>query len=471
MQCRLGAYLIIAFASLPWQSAAAGSMPEIKISARNTVPACVTPGRLMDYLRSRNPQIDPRFDGIATEYMRAGEQLGVRWDFAFYQMIIETGALSFKRGNRSGDVKPTQNNFAGLGASGGGERGESFKDIATGIRAHLEHLLLYAGEKLENPVAERTRKVQEWGILTKWQAKFNRPLTYGDLAAQWAPGTNSYGKMLEAIADRFGEICDKPDPHPELVAQARGWPDKALATSDPKVIDAKADRQSGAELARRAIEDGKNEQNDQRSALGAQAGADVNPPVPFRVLNSAAAEPNAQPNAQPGAPPIDNAAKADTKVLASKSLSKAETRPEARLDARPDLRSDSSQASNAESKAKSAAAQGLPTKALPPVDKQPAAVRLASAAGTAKALVEATPPATGQKCRVWTASYGGQKAMIIRSVIDAMVNYTVLDVNEGSEAREAEAFIQAYAKEGSIAGEFGTQSQALDKAFELCPEG
>ena len=73
---------------------------------------------------------------------------------------------------------------------------------------------------------------------------------------------------------------------------------------------------------------------------------------------------------------------------------------------------------------------------------------MASAAGAAKPLV---PPAgtPAQKCRVWTASYGGQKALIIKSVIDKVVNYTVLDVNEGAEKREADAFISAYAKEGA----------------------
>ncbi len=83
----------------------------------------------------------------------------------------------------------------------------------------------------------------------------------------------------------------------------------------------------------------------------------------------------------------------------------------------------------------------------------------------------ATPPAANQRCRVWTASYGGQKAMIIQSVIDQVVNFTVLDVNEGSATREAEAFISAYAKNGKIAGMYGSQALALDKAFELCPEG
>ena len=33
------------------------------------------------------------------------------------------------------------------------------------------------------------------------------------------------------------------------------------------------------------------------------------------------------------------------------------------------------------------------------------------------------------------------------------VNYTVLDVNEGAEKRETEAFIQAYAKGGQLVAE------------------
>ncbi len=104
---------------------------------------------------------------------------------------------------------------------------------------------------------------------------------------------------------------------------------------------------------------------------------------------------------------------------------------------------------------------------------EPPAFQVASAAGAAKqaAPAQAAPPAAGQKCRVWTASYGGQKALIIRSVIDKVVNYTVLDVNDGAEKREADAFIAAYAKDGTITGEFPSQTQALDKAFELCPEG
>jgi hypothetical protein len=90
----VGAYFLVAFVSVPLQVAAAGPMPDIKTGGQNAVPECVTPGRLLEYLKSRNPELNPRLESVPTEYMRLGEDLGVRWDYAFYQMILETGALS-----------------------------------------------------------------------------------------------------------------------------------------------------------------------------------------------------------------------------------------------------------------------------------------------------------------------------------------------------------------------------------------
>ncbi len=82
------------------------------------------------------------------------------------------------------------------------------------------------------------------------------------------------------------------------------------------------------------------------------------------------------------------------------------------------------------------------------------------------------PAAKGPaKCKVWTASYGGQRAILIKASTNGTVNYTVLDVNEASEKREVDAYIAAYAKGGEKVGAFPNQTQALDKAFRLCPEG
>jgi hypothetical protein len=429
MQRRVqGAYFLIAFVSAPLHFASAEGLPDIRATAGNPVPACATPGRMMAYLKSRNPEVNPRFDSIATEYMRHGEMLGVRWDYAFYQMIIETGSLSYRR-----DVKPTQNNFAGLGATGGGEPGESFKDIGAGVRAHLEHLLLYAGERIDSPVAERTRKVQEWGVLAKWQAGFKRPINFSDLAAQWAPGSRGYIKMLEVIGERFEEFCAQPDPRPQLVQEARAG---QKARAETRIAEASLERPSGADLARRAVDEGKARENDRRLALGAQEMASKGSSIGFKLLNSADQDQSPSPQTTASLPAQPLAAATDASPKMKDAKAKAQTNPSGG--------------------------------AKVPGSQPP--FQVASAAGAAKPLVSQGSPAA-QKCRVWTASYGGQKAMIIRSMVDRIVNYTVLDVNEGAEKREADAFISAYAKEGVIAGEFGSQAQALDKAFELCPEG
>jgi hypothetical protein len=323
-------------------------------------------------------------------------------------MLLETGNLGF-RGNhgRRGDVSPRQNNFAGLGATGRGNPGESFPDVPTGVLAHLQHVLLYSGETIENPVAERTRKVQEWGILKSMQRRARGSVTFRDLARKWAPGSD-YVSGLESIAERFREnFCDRPDPHPEWVAEARGTgAAPAVAAARSEINEPESGRVSGAELARRAIEDGRTAEDEQRSGLGVGAS-----PPSYSILNSPASEP-----ASPETP--------------------------------------------------KAADQGT-------------SVTMASAAGTIgtsspRSAPQNKPqhgPKGAKSCRVWTASYGGQKALIIRVNSDKGTDFTVLDVNEGAEKREAEAYISAYAKGGAIEAEFASQSQALEKAFELCPEG
>ncbi|MGD9806350.1 MAG: glucosaminidase domain-containing protein [Hyphomicrobiaceae bacterium] len=390
---------------------ALADVPAIKTSARNHVEACVTPGRLTAFLKSRNERLDPRFEKIAVEYMRHGERLGLRWDYAFYQMLLETGYLSFRGDHgRRGDVSPRQNNFAGMGATGKGAPGESFPDVSTGVLAHLQHVLIYAGETVENPVADRTRKVQEWGILKSMQRRARGSVTFRHLAQKWAPGSD-YVSGLESIADRFRNgFCDIPDPHPEWIAEARGTtPKTAMADAVPE----EPDRVSGAELARRAITDGKAAEDDQRSGLGVGAPETgrpaATPPPTYSILNAPETEAAAPPAAPDKAPPV---------TMASAAASIGTTSPRASSPSKPQ--------------------QGA----------KPAA-----------------------SCRVWTASYGGQKALIIRVNSDKGTDFTVLDVNEGAEKREAEAYIAAYAKGGAIEAEFGSQAQALDKAFELCPEG
>ena len=152
MKSRIAAPLLIAIAALAPTAALAEKLPAIKASAKNAVPACATPGRMLSLLKARNPQPRcPLRDDRHASTCATARSWASGGTIAFYQMIVETGALTYRNGNKPGDVKPAQNNFAGLGATGKGERGEAFKDISSGVRAHLQHLLMYAGERVERP--------------------------------------------------------------------------------------------------------------------------------------------------------------------------------------------------------------------------------------------------------------------------------------------------------------------------------
>lgn len=429
MNCRVGAAFLLAPYVLVAAPVMAAQLPPIKATIANPVPACATPGRLDAFLKSRNPKLADKFETIAVEYMRHGEALGLRWDIAFFQMLVETGNLTFH-----GDVDIKQNNFAGLGATGHHESGETFKDVTTGARAHLEHVLMYSGAKIDNPVAERTRKVQEWGVLTSWQKSINGPMTYQQLAQQWAPKSRRYARDIESVADSFYDgACKEPDPRPELVAMARG--DKPVGGVEVDYSDASqaTPAKTGAEIARRSIEEARAEDTP-RSSLGATA---------LAKAGAATLASDGQPSAEAAAKPAP---------AAFKLLNPAKPEGEA-------------------AGAKSAVQTPPPaTTATAPGDK-PATVQTASAAQTAHALSPAPAAVVKTKCNVFTASYGGQKAIIIKASAPDAVNYTVLDVNEGAEKREAEAYIAAYAKGGEKVAEFDTSEKALNKAFELCPEG
>ncbi len=433
------------------------TLPPIKTTSSNTVPECVTPGRLTAFLRDRNQRLSTEHAKIAVEYMRHGEALGMRWDYAFFQMVIETGYLTFERSKgRHGDVRPTQNNFAGLGATGRGVSGESFPDVSTGVLAHLQHVLMYSGEPIEAPVAERTRKVIEWRVLDDWRASLKGPMTYADLAQKWA-NTKSYADAIATHAGIFEQrYCNAPDPAPELLAEARPQrtePAHAVAEAKPAATsDADTGRPAvspGRELAQRAIDEARARGDNRRSALGAGglgALADRAEPSPAVETPAAAAQDR---DTTTQASPLMQAASAVGSILRSM----AQQPP---LDPRDDTPAAAAPAMTPP------AGQGQ-AKVAPPVTQAKAA--------PAKITPPTPAPEAKLKCRVWTASYGGSKAILIKAPTAEGVSYTVLDVNEGAEKREAAAYISAYARGGNIESTFGSQTQALEKAFELCPEG
>ena len=69
-------------------SAIAAQTPNIRVSDTNQVPACVTPERLMEFVKTRNKKLPRRFNDVAAYYQVHGNNLGIRWDYAFYQMLV-----------------------------------------------------------------------------------------------------------------------------------------------------------------------------------------------------------------------------------------------------------------------------------------------------------------------------------------------------------------------------------------------
>ena len=284
MRDKLASALAMAGA-LAATSAVAQGLPVVRTSAENPVPQCATPARMMAYLQARNPALDPRYAGIAGHYMRIGQELGLRWDYAFFQMIMETGNLAFQRGDgQPGVVKASQNNFAGLGAAGPGETGESFVDIAAGVKAHLQHLAMYAGERIDTPVAERTRKVQDWGIIAAWHKTLRHPVGFADVTRKWAADP-AYSSGVEAVGRRFyDDYCARAAPGSRVAAAApppRAQADRVRAERAPVELAPvgpapDSNRVSGVDLARQAVERARVKGNDSRAGLGFAPPIEVN---------------------------------------------------------------------------------------------------------------------------------------------------------------------------------------------------
>lgn len=182
-------------------AARADAAPNIRITEGNRVPACVTPERLMAFLTARNRRLDPKYREIARLYRHWGEAWRVRWDYAFYQMIIETNALTFRRPDgRRGDVHEKQNNFAGIGATGGGVPGDRFPDVSTGVHAQIQHLVTYSGVPVRQPIAPRTALVQDHIVMLS--RRLGRPVTFADLAKRWAVDP-AYWRTISSLASSF----------------------------------------------------------------------------------------------------------------------------------------------------------------------------------------------------------------------------------------------------------------------------
>lgn len=485
LACALGASASAAAAR------ASGQSPEIRLSPTNRVPSCANPERLTAFLKARNDKLDPRFADIARHYRSHGDAWRVRWDYAFFQMIVETNALAFRRGNgEPGDVKPRQNNFAGIGTTGGGVPGDSYPDVGTGVLAHIQHLVAYSGERMADPVAPRTQLKQ--GDIVEVSQRLKRAVRYSDLARRWAVDRR-YWQSIESIAEAFrtthcttaADLAPLPEAKALTLVSAKtqqgaipppsglgGEPRmvrEPAAAQRPQVLaaaDAKPGKPAGP--VRTIWRDGDAKAGQQKVALAtgtpaptaavpqprtavaatprpAEAAPQVAPVQLAAAPPAATPPPPVQPVAAPQAtqPPPNAATPA-----AAPQVAQAPARPFAFAGA--------------------AAAGGLGARA--PSGEQPAM----AAKGDRIALVGAAAPSAAARpattgCSITSASYGGRKALLIRSEQDGRARFTALSVLEGFETSMADSYIRAHAPGGHSLGEFGSSADALARARELCP--
>ena len=102
--------------------------------------------QMVSYYNANNPYPSfyaasdaPSIEAFCQIYLEECRAEGVNAEVAFCQAMMETGFLRY-----GGDVNISQYNFAGLGATGGGNPGNSFSSVREGVRAQVQHLKAYA---------------------------------------------------------------------------------------------------------------------------------------------------------------------------------------------------------------------------------------------------------------------------------------------------------------------------------------
>ena len=141
------------------------------------------------YIKQTNPKVrlDCSVEELVDLYWQEAEREEVRPDLALAQSLVETGTYAY-----GGDVHHNQNNFCGLGTTGGGVKGATFKTPELGVRAHIQHLLAYTQKKrpqtkIVDPRYELAHNIRmERGMVDTW---------YG-LNGTWAMGSMYCEKIM-----------------------------------------------------------------------------------------------------------------------------------------------------------------------------------------------------------------------------------------------------------------------------------
>ena len=148
--------------------------------------AVATAAQMKAYILTYNK--DQKWQDIVDIFLEEGKAEGVKGDVAFAQSCLETGNFKF-----GGDVTEDQNNFAGIGTTGGGVKGAKFPDVRTGVRAQIQHLKAYASKAALKQECVDPR----FNLVTRGTAT-----TIDALEGKWATG-KGYGKKVTTIYSKI----------------------------------------------------------------------------------------------------------------------------------------------------------------------------------------------------------------------------------------------------------------------------
>ena len=467
--------IAVACSAIALFSASASAAPAIRTSAANRVPACASPERLMAFLQSRNPNVDPRYRDIARWYKHWGEAWHVRWDYAFFQMVIETNALKYRRPDgQPGDVDPAQNNFAGIGATGGGVPGDRFPDIKTGVHAQIQHLVAYSGERLVAPIAPRTVEQQDY-IVSK-SLRLQRPVTFGDLARRWA-ADRAYSRTIDAVAAQFGSMyCttvastapERSAPAPQPAVR------RPLATFAPPSFlgGPKPSGLAGPETLPWADPDvmAREYGNDTDTPIVRQDDGSPKKPPPVRTLWSR--DPKTERKRPVAGAPAPKAEPRVSEQATGQLQPSTSVPPPAEPADEPSLPhfKIAPDALQAQSQLPQPSRLGGPL----PIETDTTIVQKAAPLPGAhfKEIIGAPAPsanvAVPSDCSILAASYGGKKTLLVRAKIDGGTQYTALTVLDGFEKSMFDIYSKSSAANAEVIGEYASKDEALADARANC---
>jgi hypothetical protein len=130
-------------------------------------PSRLSADQLVAYFKKHAPSTQPyraagaSLQDLASMFVTEGSRYNVRGDIAFAQSIVETGWFYYPD---NGIVRPSDNNYAGIGACGSCGDGYQFSSARSGVRAQMQLLRNYADSSSRTTTIPDPPIPELWGL-------------------------------------------------------------------------------------------------------------------------------------------------------------------------------------------------------------------------------------------------------------------------------------------------------------------